>query len=77
MKLFSLEFLNYAGERAVKTWAQAALAFLGTGTVGLFEVNWTNMLSVSLGAAFLSILTSIITQKAPTEVKKNPDIYEL
>jgi len=65
MKLFSLEFLNYAGERAVKTWAQSALAFLGTGTVGLFEVNWANMLSVSLGATFLSILTSIITQKNP------------
>jgi hypothetical protein len=65
MKLFSLEFLNYAGERAVKTWAQSALAFLGTGTVGLFEVNWENLLSVSFGAAFLSILTSIITQKNP------------
>lgn len=77
MKLFSLEFLNYAGERAVKTWAQAALAFLGTGTIGLFEVNWANMLSVSLGAAFLSILTSIITLKTPTDSKKNPEIYEL
>ena len=77
MKLFSLEFLNYSAERALKTWAQAALAFLGTGSVGLFEVNWTSMLSVSLGAAFLSVLTSIITQKAPTDVKKNPDIYEL
>ena len=77
MKLFSLEFLNYSAERALKTWAQTALAFLGTGSVGLFEVNWTNMLSVSLGAAFLSVLTSIITQKAPTETKKNPDIYEL
>jgi len=65
MELFSLQFLNYAAERAVKTWAQAALAFLGSGTIGLFEVNWGNMLSVSLGAAFLSVLTSIITQKAP------------
>ena len=65
MELFSLQFLNYAAERAVKTWAQAALAFLGSGSIGLFEVNWGNMLSVSLGAAFLSVLTSIITQKAP------------
>ena len=67
MELFSLKFLNYASERAVKTWAQAALAFLGSGSVGLFEVNWGSMLSVSLGAAFLSVLTSIITQKAPTK----------
>ena len=65
MELFSLQFLNYSAERALKTWAQSALAFLGTGTVGLFEINWVNLLSVSLGAAFLSVLTSIITQKAP------------
>lgn len=65
MELFSLQFLTYAAERAIKTWAQAALAFLGSGTIGLFEVNWGNMLSVSLGAAFLSVLTSIITQRAP------------
>lgn len=67
MELFSLQFLNYMSERAVKTWAQASLAFLGSGSVGLFEVNWTNMLSVSLGAAFLSVLTSIITQKSGTK----------
>lgn len=63
MKYLSKEFLNYAAERSIKTWAQSALAFLGTGTVGLFEVNWTNLLSVSLGAAFLSLLTSIITKR--------------
>lgn len=67
MKLFSVEFLNYSAERAVKTFAQSALAFLGTGTIGLFEINWVNLLSVSLGAAFLSILTSIITQRNPKE----------
>jgi hypothetical protein len=67
MKLFSMQFLNYASERALKTWAQSALAFLGTGTVGLFEINWVNLLSVSLGATFLSVLTSIITQRNPKE----------
>lgn len=62
MKLFSREFIEYSGERAVKTFAQAAVAFIGSGTVGLFEINWYNLLSVSLGAAFLSLMTSIITQ---------------
>lgn len=61
--MFSLEFFNYAGERAVKTVAQAALAFLGTGAVGLFTIDWVSLASVSLGAGFLSILTSIVTKK--------------
>lgn len=61
--MFTKEFwLDYALERAVKTVAQAALAFLGTGSVGLFEIDWTSMVSVSLGAGLLSILTSIITE---------------
>ena len=62
MKLLSTEFWQYAGERAIKTFAQAALAFLGGGTVGLFSIDWYSLLSVSLGAAFLSVLTSIITK---------------
>ena len=61
--MFTFQFWNYAGERAIKTFAQAALAFLGTGAIGFFEINWTALLSVSLGAAFLSVLTSVISHK--------------
>jgi len=61
--MFSIQFWQYAGERAIKTIAQAALAFLGTGTVGLFTIDWYSMASVSLGAGLLSILTSIVTKK--------------
>lgn len=62
--MFSLKFWNYAGERAIKTVAQSALAYFGTGTVGLFEIDWTGLASVSLGAGLLSILTSIVTKKS-------------
>lgn len=62
--MFTIEFWNYAGERAIKTVAQSALAFLGTGTVGLFEIDWTSLASVSLGAGLLSILTSIVSRKS-------------
>jgi hypothetical protein len=62
MKLLSTEFWTYAGERAIKTLAQSALAFLGGGTVGLFTIDWYSLTSVSLGAALLSVLTSIITK---------------
>jgi len=61
--MFTLAFWNYAGERAIKTVAQAALAYLGSGTVGLFSIDWVGMASVSLGAGLLSILTSIVTKK--------------
>ncbi len=62
--MFNLLFWQYAGERALKTVAQAALAFLGTGTIGLFEIDWAGIASVSLGAGLLSILTSIISKKS-------------
>lgn len=63
--MFELEFWKtYVAERAVKTIAQAALAYLGTGTIGLFEIDWYSLASVSLGAGLLSVLTSIITKKS-------------
>lgn len=65
--MFNLQFWNYAGERALKTVAQAALAFLGTGSIGLFEIDWVSLASVSLGSGLLSILTSIVTTGKKTE----------
>ena len=59
--MFDLNFWNYAGERAIKTFAQTAIATLGAGTVGLLAIDWVNLLSVSGGAALLSVLTSIVT----------------
>jgi hypothetical protein len=64
MKFFSIEFWSYAGERSVKTVAQAALAFLGSGSIGLFTIDWVSLASVSLGAGLLSILTSVISHKS-------------
>jgi len=61
--MFELKFWSYAGERAIKTIAQSALAYLGTGSIGLFAIDWTGVASVSLGAGLLSILTSVVTKK--------------
>lgn len=62
--MFTYNFWSYAGERAIKTVAQSALAFLGTGSVGLFTIDWYSLASVSLGAGLLSILTSIVSRKS-------------
>ena len=63
MKYLNPEFINYASERAVKTFAQSGMAFIGGASVGLFSVDWIGFFSVAAGAAVLSILTSIVTKK--------------
>lgn len=47
-----------AGIRAVKTICQTAVATIGTATV-LEEVNWVMILSASILAGILSLLTSL------------------
>lgn len=46
-------------ERAVKTAAQAALAFLATAGAGILEWDWLAVASITGGAVVLSVLTSL------------------
>lgn len=45
--------------RAVKTGAQTLVALIGTGAVGITELNWVSLLSVTATAVVLSLLTSV------------------
>lgn len=54
------DFLKAAGIRALRTVAQAALSMIGVSTF-MSEVNWIQVLSASLLAGVISILTSVIT----------------
>ncbi len=52
------QWLKAAGIRALKTVAQTAAATIGTAAV-LSEIDWILVLSASVLAGLLSILTSI------------------
>lgn len=52
------KWLKAAGIRALKTVAQTAVATIGTAAV-ISEVNWKIVLSASLLAGILSLLTSL------------------
>lgn len=56
----SADFWKAAGIRALKTFAQTAIAAIGT-TALIEQVNWLVVGSASLLAAILSLLTSIVT----------------
>ena len=53
-------FFLAAGIRAVRTLAQTAVATIGT-TALIEDVNWSVVISASVLAAILSILTSLAT----------------
>ena len=58
MKEKFVRWIKAAGVRALKTVAQTAVATIGTAAV-LGEVNWVMVLSASVLAGVISLLTSI------------------
>lgn len=54
------EFMRAAGIRAIRTFAQSAIAIIGTTAV-ISEVDWLAVLGTAALAAVLSMLTSITT----------------
>jgi hypothetical protein len=57
-KLMNKKWFKAAGIRALKTVAQTAVSMLTVGQA-FIEVNWVNVLSVSVTAGIISMLTSI------------------
>jgi hypothetical protein len=60
------KYLDYSIERALKTVAQVAIASIGATAVGVLDVDWVQVLSVSALAGVMSLLTSVLSyDKAP------------
>lgn len=72
--MLSASFAKAALERAVKTFAQAALALLTGDGLGVLDVNWGDIASVGALAAVASLLTSIVS--APFGPVGSPSVVE-
>lgn len=58
-KIFTKGWFVAAGLRALRTFAQTAIATIGTTALTMSEVQWLTVASASVLAAILSMLTSI------------------
>ena len=59
--MWTMDFWKDTAERAIKTFAQALIAGLTAGAVGILDVPWVDVLSVSALVAVLSVLTSLVS----------------
>jgi hypothetical protein len=59
--MFDQRFWIAAAERAIKTFAQSLLALIGTGAVGIMNLDWLQMLGISATATLISVLTSVVS----------------
>ncbi len=66
------EWLRAAGIRALKTVAQAAVASIGVAAV-LSDVDWVAVVSSSLLAGILSLLTSLAGLPEVEQVEEDDD----
>ena len=57
--MFTIKFWKDAGERAIRTAAQALLALWATDVSGVLAVDWLQAFSVTGLAALTSVLMSI------------------
>ena len=87
--MFTKEWLKAAGIRAFKTICQTALSLIGVETVGITDINWVPILSASLLAGLVSLLTSVVTglpevdtpseltdEEAEALLEENPEAVE-
>jgi hypothetical protein len=62
--MFTKHFWMDAAERAVKTFFQVFLAVaIEERVFNAFELDWQQMLGIGLGAALISVATSVVSSR--------------
>lgn len=74
--MFTKEFWLAALTRGIRTFAEAALAYIGTGAVVLGDVNWIGVLSAGAFGFVTSILLAIATGIPEAPKKANAEENE-
>ena len=64
------KFIKCALVRAIRTMCQTAIGIIGASTL-LSEVHWLTLLSATLMAGILSILTSVVSGLPEVDMDKN------
>lgn len=72
MVTYTKQFWKYATERAVKSLGQGALLYIGAEQLNVLDFDWATFGGFAIGAAFLSVLTSIAS--APVGDDNSPSI---
>ena len=54
-----IAWIHAAGVRSIKTAAQAVLILTGADMVNILTLDWSQILGVAAGMAFVSLLTSL------------------
>lgn len=67
------EWAKAALVRAIRTFAEAVLAYIGTGAVGLLDVNWLGALSAG---GFGFVTAWLLALAGLPEVSKPPEVEE-
>lgn len=72
---YGIEWLKATGIRMLRTFAEAMLAYIGTGAVVLGDVNWIAALSAGAMGAVLAFLLALagLPEAQKTEIEYRGD----
>lgn len=72
MNIFTKEWLRATLIRMIRTFAESALAFIGTGAVLIGDVNWLGVLSAgAMGAAISFLMALAGLPEVPKGIEKD------
>lgn len=71
-KVFTREWFAATAVRMIRTFGEAALAYIGTGAVVLNDVNWVGVLSAGLMGAAMSFLLALAGLPEVKEEEEDP-----